>query len=880
MSRRNRHKVLIVLLLLWQGLACAQSEPVGIGQYLTEHGLDDLLAEHLVEELSTQSGDARTQTAQQLGQLYVRLLDQAKSEEDRRFWSERASNLLRLVPEADSPELRINLSKAAYMRAESVAERFRLRMTTPQEVSQAERVLRDTSTTFLEIAQSSHLTAQRLEKQLSQRLDTDAEQEVTEALARARQSRSLGFYYAGWSEYYLGLITGDTSRAGRALRHFGWLLNAREGDEATYDRLQPGLLRYEHVARSAIGAALACSLQGRSVEAVAWLDAVERSTDVPQDVRDQITDRRLLILANAGMWADLELIVRRLRTSGGVLEPIKARILVVTCMEALAGPQGRGRSRELIRRLSDTGLADLVAQGEVGHVLELVRAFGIESLGDSGFVVLYVKGLLAMDTAQKAREAAGDTGDGPVNDPAIGSMYRNAANLLLASVDEPDASLHETERVRAMTTAGTAFYLAGETVLCIDVLERAIAEAESPGEAEPAHWLAVVALDTAVEAGDESLKSRRDQLAQLYLGVYAGTDRAARLLMRPSSTGLLPDEEAVEILLSIQPTSPSFLAARRQASQLLYRMYRQSPSSRRNFAAQRFVDTASQLIRQELLEVRSGDVEQATRASENVVLRSRQVADAALGMSPSDIERATFALDTLDRVASFAAIDLDELAAEIAFRRLQIASAQNDRAAIDRWYTQVERLDGGFLASAQRILYRDAVEQWLDNPTDTAAAREIVRQGEGVIEQLDESNAQQRVLLGVLETSAQAAGAVWELEKDREMLEKAIGFNARLIDSNAASGPVLRRQARLLERSGRDEDALDIWRRLLSGLEAENPDWYEARYESIRLLFEVDPESARVAMRQHITLYPTLGPSPWDSRFRDLARSLSVEVPR
>ena len=70
--------------------------------------------------------------------------------------------------------------------------------------------------------------------------------------------------------------------------------------------------------------------------------------------------------------------------------------------------------------------------------------------------------------------------------------------------------------------------------------------------------------------------------------------------------------------------------------------------------------------------------------------------------------------------------------------------------------------------------------------------------------------------------------------------------------------------------------------RLISGagLEAENPDWYEARYESIRLLFEVDPESARVAMRQHITLYPTLGPSPWDSRFRELARSLSVEVPR
>ncbi|MCA9273285.1 MAG: hypothetical protein KDA31_09590 [Phycisphaerales bacterium] len=880
MSLRSKKHILIFVLLLLQGMAGAQSEPVSIEQYLSDRGMDDLLAEHLVEELSTQSGDTRTETAQELGQLYVRLLDQSATENDRRFWSERASNLLRLVPEADSPELRINLSKAAYMRAEAIAERFRLRMATEQEVAQAERVLRDTSTTFLEIAQAAHLTSQRLEKRLTERLDEDAEQEVTAALARSRQSRSLGFYYAGWSEYYLALITGDTARAGRALRHFGWLLNAREGDEASYDRLQPGLLRYEHVARSAIGAALACSLQGRSVEAVAWLDAVERSTDVAQEVRDQIVDRRIYVLAKAGMWADLELIIRRLRTSGGELDPIKARILVVTCMEALSGPEGRGRSRELIRRLSDTGLSDLVAEGEVGHVLELVRAFGTESLGDHGFVVLYVKGLLAMDAALRAREAAGDTGEGPVADPAIAAMYRSAATQLLASVDEPDASLHEAERVRAMTSAGSAFYLSGDTVLCVDILERAIGEAESPDQAEAAHWLAVVALDDSVESGDETLKPRRDQLATLYLSVYAGTDRAARLLMRPSSTGLLPDDEAVEILLSIQPTSPNFLAARRQASQLLYKMYRQAPGSRRTFAAQRFVEVASQLIRQELLEVRSGDVELATRASESILLRARQVADASLGTTPADIERATFALDTLDRVASFASIDTQDLAPEIAFRRLQIASAQRDHSAVDRWFTEVERLDGGFLASAQRILYRDAVAQWIDNPSDIAAAKEIVRQGKGVIEQFSDSTSQQKVLLGVLETSAQAAGAIWELERDPSMLESAIAFNERLIQSGAASGPVLKRQARLLERANRNGEALEIWRRLVAGLDPEESDWYEARYESIRLLFSSDSEAARTAMRQHITLYPDLGPSPWNERFRELARSLNVEVAR
>ncbi len=868
----------MLLVAIHMGAVSAQVETGQIEDYLIERGLDDLLAEHLVEQLATQSGPQRMETARQLGRLYVRLLDQSTNDDDRRLWSGRASNLLRLVPEADSPELRINLSKAAYMRAEAVSERFRLRMATPEETAQAERVLRDTASTFLDIAQAAHIETQRLEKRLSERLDQDAEQQVASELATARQSRSLGFYYAGWSEYYLALLTGDTSRAGRALRHFGWLLSSREGEEASYDRLQPGLMRYEHVARSALGAALACSLQGRSIEAVAWLDAIDRAPDVPEDVRSQVEDRRLYVLAKAGLWADLELIVRRQRAAGGVLEPMRARLLVVTCMEALGGPEGRGRSRELIRRLADAGLADLVSQSEVGHILELVRVFGTEPLGDHGFVVLYVKGLLGLDTAQEARTASGDRSTGPTEDGSVASLYRTAGNMLLASVDEPDASLHAAERIRAITSAGSAFYLAGDTVLAVEILERAIGEAKEPEAAEPAHWLAVVALDEAVESGTKGLTQKRDQLAQLYLSVYAGTDRAARLLMRPSSTGLLPDAEAAEILLAIQPTSPNYLSARRQACQLLYRIYRKSPTSQEAFTGQRFVENATLLIRQELLEIRSGDVEFAKRASESAVLIARQIADVALGMSPPDTEKAAYALELLDRVAKFASLELSDLAPEIAFRRLQIASATGDVPALDRWYAEIERLDGGFLRSSQRLLYRDAVARWIEEPGNTDAAREIVRQGSHVIAQLESDQTDSRVLLGVLETVAQAAGALWETQHERSMLESAIKYNDRLIESGAGSGRILIRQARLLEVADESERALDVWRRLVSGLDVETDEWYEARYESIRLLARADTEAAKATLRQHAILYPLLGPEPWGSRFRELARALNVQV--
>lgn len=878
MSRSNSSILALLAAVILSGIAWAQESTAPLEQYLTDRGLDDLLAEHLVEALATQSGDERANTAKRLGQLYVRLLDRSQTEEDRKYWSERASNLLRLVPEADSTELRINLSKTAYMRAEAIAERTRLRMASPEETAQAERVLRDTASTFLEIAQAAHLEAQRLERRLSERLDEDAEQRVTQSLAGARQSRSLGFYYAGWSEYYLGLLTGDTSRAGRALRHFGWLLSARDGEEASFDKLQPGLLRYEHVARSAIGAALACSLQGRSVEAVAWLDAIERSTDITEVIRSQLVERRMYVLAKAGMWADLELIVRRMRASGKPLEPILARQLVVTCMDALEGPEGSGRSRELIRRLSETGLAELVAQGEVSHILELVRAYGTASIGETGFVVLYVKGLLALDIANNARDAAGESADDPVESPAIASMYRNAAHQLLASVDEPDAVRNPDERIRALTSAGSAYYYSGDPVLCADVLERAISEARTPELAESAHWLAVVALDDAVESGQESLKPRRNQLVQLYLGQYAGTDRAARLLMRPSSDGLLPDSEAMEILLTIQPTSPNFLAARRQASMLLYRMYRKASVNDRDSLGNQFLDIASQLVRHELAELRSGDVEVAKRASASVVLVARQIADVALGLRTPDIERAVFALDTLDRVANYAALELKDIEPEIAFRRLQIASAQNDLAAIDRWYGTISSTRNSFFTAAQRLLYRDAVARWLDDPRDTDSARNIVRFGTEVLEEMGSSDEESRAKLGVLETVSQAASTLWALKSDRDMLRAAIGYNNQLIESGAGTAGVYRRQARLHEQDGETDEALDAWRHLVAGLEQGTEDWYEARYESIRLLLNKDPESARTTMRQHVTLYPKLGPTPWDQRFRELAKRMNVEV--
>src|ERR1043165_3049576 len=89
-----------------------------IEQYLTDHGLTELLAVHLLERLKTADGDARVKLADRLGSIYVRLLDKASTPEARRQWEARSQDLLKAVPEADSSELRLNLAKARYLQAE------------------------------------------------------------------------------------------------------------------------------------------------------------------------------------------------------------------------------------------------------------------------------------------------------------------------------------------------------------------------------------------------------------------------------------------------------------------------------------------------------------------------------------------------------------------------------------------------------------------------------------------------------------------------------------------------------------------------------------------------------------------------------------------
>jgi hypothetical protein len=260
---------------------------------------------------------------------------------------------------------------------------------------------------------------------------------------------------------------------------------------------------------------------------------------------------------------------------------------------------------------------------------------------------------------------------------------------------------------------------------------------------------------------------------------------------------------------------------------------------------------------------------------------SRQLLDAMLGSSVPDVARTEGVFKALRDVSTKLGLDTSELAAEIAYRRLQVALAKGYEDDIEARLTELHAIGGRYSTAADRLLYRRAYDDWTRSPHEAEKAVAVVRHGLNLMTQFgdDEEALNDPVVYGLHDTVASAAAVVWRLDQDGRMRDIALEIDERLIVSGRRSQGVLSRFAELAEAAGRIEDALDAWRTLLAGYDAESDDWFEARYQSLRLLLHVDQARARVVMDQHKLLHPSYGPEPWGEKLSGLDKLIPAPAP-
>jgi len=855
------------------------SAPEAVESYLADLAMDDVLALHLEREIARLPEAERLRPASALGKLYAKLLTEAKAADERARIESAARRLLDSFPQSEAYQLRVDLAKAAYLKAEAACEEKRLLLGTPADAARAEAELRACVDVFSQVRSRLHADVERLEA-AERRAGSDESAAIREDLAEARRLRSLAAYYEAWSRHYLGWLHNDPKQLNQSLEAFGVLLNAVPGKPPSADRVSKAMFKYEHVGRAALGCAMNLALLGDEVNALRWLDMVETAEESTDAVDAQLFARRLIVLSGAQRWADADALVtthrRRVRESGEPgLAAGNARLVVVLALAAARSAGLREGLRTSVNAIAQTGLADLVARGELGQVVDLVQKFGSLPIGDQGFVGAYVRGLEAYEQARAAHAASGAPADKPAGADALVNAYTHAADLFADAANAPDAAAFGREAARVAMRRGLALYYAGDARRAAEAFEKSYTLAEEGSRVrEDALWFAIVALDLAAsDKPDAAVGEKRDRLAVVHIGEFPGSPNSARLLTRHADIQGVSPEQSVEVLLRVRADSPTYLASRREASRLLFRLAK-GPGPGRALAAQQFVTVTEDLVRLELDRAAQLDDRRRLEAGGALILRVRQLLDVLLSQTTPDLTRAEAAMDLVPRIVAATRVSTESAEPEFAFRRFQIALARGDAQAVRQRGDELRALGGSYAGAADQLLLKQAIDRWRTAPADARAARDVVAHGQRVLDTGDAGS-----MAAVRNDVAEAAASLWRSQQDRAMRDLAIRLDTEAVSGGLRTAVSLRRLAELREASGDQRGALAAWEELLAGLEPETDDWYRARVESLRLLLAVDPPAAADAIAQFKILYPRQAPEPWAARLLDLEAKASRQTP-
>jgi hypothetical protein len=899
----------------------AASEQDQVADYLERMNLQPLLLEHLSTTMKGADTESRLKIAERLARHYASLLADAPDATRRAELVAHAESLLKLVPQARAYELRIGLLKTRYTAAEDQAERVRLRLATPEVKAEAIKNLGDVRTQFLALASDLSKKEESLVKTLdsgpadSDRLERD--------LADTRRWRSTAQYFAGWAGVYSATLEPNPTLAAESERAFNAILAA--GDTPTPAKLEKTLLKYEHVARSVIGLAALRSLQGRDVDAVAWLDLLKDSPNTDPGARAVLLRWRITVLAAAGRWADLDRDVRRARsgadappdvfnlpksaTSGGgppdvgSLEPANARLLAVAALESQAPA-----TLSVARSLARLAVGDLIARRQLASVLDLARRYGADALMDEGgagggFIGRYVRGMQAFEAAVNNAKAAGLTLEEPATAPEMINAFNDAATQLAQAAAESDGAQFKVEQGVAVATSARALFMAGKLRESAERFSLAFEKARDGGDTAAAQdnlYMAIATLEKALKREPGKLDQiaideRIEQLSTLFIKTYPSSERAVTLTLRSIARTDRTDEEAVRVLQSVNKDSPAYEAARRQLARLLYRLYRASVPADRPYASSRYLRIAEEVLvvdRKAALEAKGDAVAPAV---ERALGTGRQMLDAVLSTAPPDAAKAEQVMATIRQILFTTTVPAAQWADELDFRSVQIFLARGQLDKADSLADVIRsRMDAAkpgtdaltsarrFHTAARRVLLQqadNALRAAKDDASRAESARRVLANGLPLTDELvpNADSLRDGSSAVIVSRVAEAGAVLWRVAGDAPARDSALRLDRALIAARGPSIESLTRIAELSEAAGDVNAASEAWRSLASVAADDSPGWHRAKYELFRLLANSDRKTASAAVAQHLILHPT-GPEPWQTKIKELAAQLGVDT--
>lgn len=814
------------------------AQPEAVEAALREAGMDDVLEAHLLTRLARTSEESeRDALIDRLAEMYTRTL-RALSDADpgRDAITQRAWRLADLAGERKAVELRLMLLLDEYLPLERTVELHELGLLSEDERPGAIEDLDRLHGRFLQMARAAVIDAAAAER----RQRSSESEDFYEGTREAYRIRSLANYYAAWSGLTLAVLE-DRAPSADVARAFGWLLGSG-GELPKLDDVGASALELEHVARAVIGVARARALSEDWILAEQWLGLLIDAEGAPAAIGDQARGRMLRFKADQGEWMRAAQVAAVIRRDDEPLATPDARYLAMRALEAV---RSRSDGRDDARGMAELALGDLIRRGEIGHVLDLRQRYDATGLLGAGFVGRYAEALDHLDLAQ---------------DAGTPGLYGAAAGKLVAAAESEDADRFPAQRDDALLKAVFCEIRAGQPRRALGIVRELLDSGPAAEAEQEARWLLVVALD---ETSDERLRDELASAVRDYIARYPGTERAHRLLVRHAGSDMLEPQAIAEGLRDVGDADPVVLSARRVLAQLVYRVWTDSRRTDRR-------------AREELLGLTdwiwARESDPANPAPPRDRLDTARIAlDVTLGSSPQDTDRAERAL----RIAREALLDDPSLARhadELTLRSVELhaAAGRPEQAAADA--DALRRAASPLGVTADRLLLAAIFEGLTQHPDDPALMRLGVRIGSRLSGDLIPPAPQ---TLGpeasrVIDRVWRLAATLSEAGDDPGMTDLAIRLGEVVLDRGEPTAQGLRELAELAARAKRPQTELAAWSTLLAASRDTEPVWWEARYHTLRLLLESDPDAAERAFRQHKVLHPFPGLLPWTTMIDDL----------
>ena len=395
---------LLVLLLVSITAPSQADETEQVARFLSRLGLSDLHILHLERSLEQPIGEeAKLQLARRLADLYAsRLMETADQPQRYQELLGGIDQLTSRFPQANTTALEVMLLQADYNRAEKLVGQW---IADPEQTDarqQAQAILARIAPKLQSHQQELTEKVDKLFEEVDQLPDGDQRDEKESELNRLQGVAGRSTYFAGWSNYYLGL-TRDNPTAGaadfrRARDVFQKVLGLTDED-TTYEKVETAWLGLESPwrARSVIGLGLAeaalDNLSG-SEQVFTWLE----SSAVAPEIRDQAAYWYIQGLINAKKYAQAESYAReRIKTFTSASQ---GKISLCVALIRTGYAQGAGKAAG---ELGPLGIAGLTRLRQFGALKTLIDRYQIDLSGQQDFYSLWIRGQQAFDAAEKSK---------------------------------------------------------------------------------------------------------------------------------------------------------------------------------------------------------------------------------------------------------------------------------------------------------------------------------------------------------------------------------------------------------------------------------------------------------------------------------------------